>query len=473
MVFGQRLRHTRRERGLTLDDLGNLVGRPAPLLSMLENGKREPNLSLLNELARALEVTPATLLDPTPPSHRAELEIALEQIQHDPLYQDLGLPHLRAGTRLPDAAIDHILALFDELKRRSQVRAATPEEARKENSALRLMQRSRGNYFEEIEAQAAESVRAAGYVGQGALSQRNLLNLAAHFGFSIHSASDVPHSVRSITDLRNHRIFIPQRNALRTRAARSVILQTLGHFTLGHADPAGFGDFLRQRLEANYYAGAVLVPQSAAAPFLRDAKKDRDLSVEDLKERFYVSYEMAAHRFTNLATECLDLTVHMVRSDEDGTIWKAYENDGIPFPVDPDGAIEGQQVCRQWGTRRVFQSEDKFSIHYQYTDTPAGTFWSSTHVEADREPLHAVTVGTTFAQAKWFRGNDTNNRATSQCPDGDCCRRPSGELAARWEGLAWPSARPHSHVLAALPAGTFPGVDLTEVFEFLDRHPVS
>ena len=28
----------------------------------------------------------------------------------------------------------------------------------------------------------------------------------------------------------------------------------------------------------------------------------------------------------------------------------------------------------------------------------------------------------------------------------------------------------HSHVLAALPRGTFPGVDDGEVFRFLERH---
>jgi hypothetical protein len=28
----------------------------------------------------------------------------------------------------------------------------------------------------------------------------------------------------------------------------------------------------------------------------------------------------------------------------------------------------------------------------------------------------------------------------------------------------------HSHLLAALPPGTFPGVDDTDVYTFLDRH---
>jgi hypothetical protein len=36
--------------------------------------------------------------------------------------------------------------------------------------------------------------------------------------------------------------------------------------------------------------------------------------------------------------------------------------------------------------------------------------------------------------------------------------------------MAWPSARAHSHILSALPTGSFPGVDETDVYEFLERH---
>ena len=41
-MFGQRLRHIRRARGLTLAELGERVGRAPSALSLLENGRREP-----------------------------------------------------------------------------------------------------------------------------------------------------------------------------------------------------------------------------------------------------------------------------------------------------------------------------------------------------------------------------------------------------------------------------------------------
>ena len=47
-------------------------------------------------------------------------------------------------------------------------------------------------------------------------------------------------------------------------------------------------------------------------------------------------------------------------------------------------------------------------------------------------------------------------------------QRPASPLGGRWQQS--PSARAHSHILSALPTGSFPGVDETEVYEFLDRH---
>jgi predicted transcriptional regulator/transcriptional regulator with XRE-family HTH domain len=469
LVLGQHLRHLRRARGLTLDALGALVGKPAPFLSQVETGKREPKLSLLDALASALGTTVTELLEPEPPSRRSQLEIGVERAQSEPLYQSLRLPYLKPSSRVPDDVLEHLLSLYRQLASRTQVQAASPEGARKANAEMRHAMRERDNYFPEIEGLARDALEAVAWDGNRALSERTLLDLAGHFGFTLQRVRDLPAQTRQVTDLEHRVIYIPQRNAMSTRDARSVILQTLGHFALGHEDPTGYGDYLRQRVEANYFAGAVLAPEEAVVPFLQEAKARRDLSVEDLKEVCYISYEMAAHRFTNLATRHLGVKVHFLRADEAGVIWKAYENDGVPFPTDSDGAIEGQRACRQSGTRQAFHADDVFDIHYQLTETVDGTFWSATHLEADRPEHDAITVGVRESDARWFRGGNTRNRTVSRCPDGPCCREPVGELANRWAGHVWPSPRQHSHVWSAFPIGAFPGVDLNEVYEFLDR----
>ena len=467
-VFGQRLRHARRARGLTLAQLGERVGRAPSALSLIENGRREPKLSLIEALAAALSVPPEELLRRQPPNRRAQLEIALEEAQRDPAFRDLGLPHLRVGARVPSDAIEHLVALHAELRKQRAKPTATPEEAREANAVLRSMMRERGNYFPEIENEAASALAAVGYAG-GALSQGMLLSVVRHHEFSVRYVGDLPRSVRSVTDLRNRRIYLKQ-ESMGMHTPRTILLQTLGHFVLGHSAPLDFADFLRQRVEANYFAAAVLVPQTQATAFLREAAKARNLSVEDLRDVFSVSYEMAAHRFTNLATHHLGLPCHFVKNDESGIIYKAYENDGVIFPADPTGAIEGQRMCRQWSGRQVFAAEDRFSPHYQYSDTPSGTYWCAAFVDASRERGFAITLGVPFEHSRWFRGRETLTRRTSACPDGECCQRPPAGLAARWEGWAWPSARAHSHVLSALPTGSFPGVDDADVFAFLERH---
>lgn len=469
MMFGRRVRHQRKQRGLTLDDLGEQVGKPAPYLSLLENGKKEPKLGLMNDLAAALGVEVADLMSVEPPSRRDELEIAVEKAQRDQAYRDLGLPYLKPTSRISDVALEHVVRLYGELRGRDAAAPFTRDEARAANAELRAEMTQRGNYFAEIEALATEAVSAIDYSGQGAMSKGDLNALARHFGFKVIRTSEVPASVRSVTDTRNGRIFVHGRDNFDSKQSRSVILQTLGHFALDHPDPKDFGEFLRQRVEANYFAGAVLMPETAAVPFIKEAKAERNLSVEDLKDRFFVSYEMAGHRFTNLATRHLDLRTHFVRSDDQGIIWKAYANNGVPFPQNSAGAIEGQRLCREWGTRQAFFSDTRYTIHYQYTDTSAGSFWCATFVESDKEQVAAITVGARFEDAKWFRGWNTERKSVSNCPNGQCCRQVSETMAEHWNGYAWASVRPNSHVLAAMPVETIPGVDMVEIYEFLDR----
>ncbi|MYJ80258.1 MAG: helix-turn-helix transcriptional regulator [Acidimicrobiaceae bacterium] len=73
LVLGRRLRHVRRARGLTLAGLAERTGRPPAYLSRLENGRVEPRLGVLSDLAEALDTTTADLLEDAPPDRRAEL----------------------------------------------------------------------------------------------------------------------------------------------------------------------------------------------------------------------------------------------------------------------------------------------------------------------------------------------------------------------------------------------------------------
>lgn len=467
LTVGRRIRAARVERGWSLQQLADAVGKAISQVSLIENGKRELRVGELRQLATIFDLSVDELLDPTPPNRRAELEIALTHAQEGVLYRSLGLPELPVRKSLSDEAIETILRLHDELVRIHNDRAATPEEARRVNGEIRAEQRAAGNYYPQLEATARELLAAIDHT-RGPVSQRGVAELAAHLGFTLHYVGDLPHSTRSITDAANHRIYLPVRPS--SSDPRSTVLQALAAAVLGKREPRDYGELLRQRVETNYLAAAILIPEASAVTLLREAKQARALSVEDLRDEFSVSYEVAAHRFSNLATRHLEIPVHFLKVHSSGAILKAYENDDVQFPSDPLGTVEGQLVCKEWSARQVFRVEDRMSPYYQYTDKPVGTYWCTSRIEASAAGEFSISVGTRFADARWFRGRETRNRRNSRCPDTGCCREPEAALAAKWADAAWPSARLKSSLLAAMPTGTFTGIDRVAVLEFLERH---
>jgi predicted transcriptional regulator/transcriptional regulator with XRE-family HTH domain len=469
LTLGRRIRHYRTDRGMTLDRLGSLTGTTASQLSLVENGHREPRLSLLGAVASALDVGVADLLSVEPPSRRAALEIALEQAQRSGVYAGLGLPTVRPSKALPTEALEALVGLHTELARRADAAIATPEEARRANTALRRWMRERDNHLPEIEAAAEETLRTGGYTS-GALTHRSVARMAEHLGFTLIHVDDLPHSTRTVTDLTTGRIYLPPASIPGGHGLRSLALQAIAHRVLRHERPRDYADFLRQRVEINYFAAACLLPRGTAVAFLTEAKKAKDLAVEDFRDAFGVTHETAAQRMTNLLTSHLDLRVHFMRVGDDGAVYKGYENDGIPFPTDGTGAIEGQLVCRQWPARRAFTRRDRTTEYHQYTDTPAGTYWDSTQTGTASSGAFSISVGVPFTAAKWFRGRETATRTRSTCPDPTCCRQAEPALAARWAPHAWPSAAVHAQILAPLPSGTFPGVDESAVYRFLEDH---
>lgn len=469
LVFGRRLRHHRKQAGLTLAQLGEKVGRPAPFLSMLENGRRSPKPEHVDALAAALDIAAGSLTHDDAPTVRAELEIELERAQQDPRFNHLDLPYLRPSPTMSDELLAHLVGLYRAVGHDGTypLDEAKPD-LRRANAAVGAWMRGHNGYLSDLEAVATGILATVGHSGDGPLSSRVLLDIAGHLGFTIEAVDDMVPGVRSITDDLTGRIYIAQRNELRTRQARKAVLQTLARKLLSHGPPSGAENFLRQRVETAYLAAAILVPESAAVPRLRQARDRRDLTPEDIKENFYVSYEMASWRFVNLATERLGMVSHLAVVGEDGRVVKGYANDGVPFRADSAGGIEGQPACRRWGAVAVFDSVDKFDEHAQYTDTSNGTYLCVTHLEPDRP--FAVTVGVPFESAQWFRNRQTDRRNRSTCPDSDCCQAPTGAQLSRWNGKVEVSVRNQDRILGALATGLYPPEQDRRVYDLVEKH---
>ena len=454
---------------MTLDLLGEKIGLSGSQLSIIENGKREPKIGLVTLLAEALGVSVATLLEAGAPDERSAKEIELAEMQNSTLAARLGIPPTRITKSLSDETLDALLSLHREILRRETNAIATPEEARRANTELRATMREINNYRPDLELIGQDLADQVGHEA-GALTHREVSQMAEKLGLAILYVGDLPESARSITDWKNGRIYLPPASIPGGHGLRSMAIQAMAHRMLGHENPTSYIEFLTQRLEVNYVAAATIMPRRQALEFLSKAKADRNIAVEDFRDAFGVTHEFASMRFTNLATSHLEIPVHFLRIGAEGGVIKAYENDGLPLPTDVSGAVEGQRLCRKWSARVALERTNRTTEYHQYTDTPAGTFWESTQTGAGVDGPFSITVGVPFEHSKWFRGRDTAERVTSTCPDPECCVLPPVSLAEKWEGESWTSSAIHSQVYTPLARGVVPGVDDREVFEFLERH---
>ncbi|MGK4422261.1 hypothetical protein ACSLVQ_28840, partial [Klebsiella pneumoniae] len=83
-----------------------------------------------------------------------------------------------------DETIEAVLGLHRELQRRERETIASPEEARRANTELRLRMRAVDNHLPDIEKLAEKQLRAAGHTS-GALTHRTVSVMAEQLGFEL------------------------------------------------------------------------------------------------------------------------------------------------------------------------------------------------------------------------------------------------------------------------------------------------
>ncbi len=101
--FGNRLRETRLGAGLSQSELEELSGIPKARLSRYENGHVEPSIQTLARLARALNVSEASLLG----DRRAVMEDFFKTLEE----RGVTLTSKEQGSRLALAVADMVQAL--------------------------------------------------------------------------------------------------------------------------------------------------------------------------------------------------------------------------------------------------------------------------------------------------------------------------------------------------------------------------
>ena len=62
MNFSDTLAKSREHRKMSKKDLANKIGKSASYITLLEQGKREPNFSLVDDLCKALDIPPSVFM---------------------------------------------------------------------------------------------------------------------------------------------------------------------------------------------------------------------------------------------------------------------------------------------------------------------------------------------------------------------------------------------------------------------------
>jgi len=162
------------------------------------------------------------------------------------------------------------------------------------------------------------------------------------------------------------------------------------------------------------------------------------------------------------------IPVHFTRVHENGIVYKAYENDGVRFPADVTGAIEGQPSAAGGRPARSSARRPVFVVLPVHRHVRGHILVHGPHrVDPLRRVL--VTVGTPFEHARWFRAATPPGVRCPAAPTPTVAGAPPPTWSAAGRAAPGRAARVHSHLLAALPPGTFPGVDAQDVYEFLER----
>ena len=432
LTIGRRIRQLRTERGMTLDELAAAVDRAPSQLSMIENGRREPKLTLLRTIARALGTTLDALLESEPLDERATLEIALERAMRGQTFQALGIPPFRIGKTVPTEALKTMLALQGEIERLRDERAATPEEARRANVALRradahaeqLLPRARGAGARAPRARSTTpAVRSRS--GQHPTSPR-------HLGFTLHYVPDLPQTTRSVADIKNGRLYLSSRLTSKGDP-RTAVLQALSSRMLGHREPTELRrvppparrDELPHRCAADPRGARGAVPAGGEG---RPGDLDRGPArcvlgvVRDGRAPLHEPRDGASRHPGALPQGA------RVGHDHEGVRERRRE-----LPDRSARGDRGADVLPPVDRRGSSSTTTTTSTRTTSTPTPATARTGAPPASSSRARARTRSaVGVRFDDTKWFLGRDTPNRGVSKHSVEVCCRRAPAELEAAW-----------------------------------------
>jgi len=197
-------------------------------------------------------------------------------------------------------------------------------------------------YKPRIEATARTLREIYGLGETKTVSLKKLEKIANAFKFRVHPTDDLPDEKRGMLirivagDRKSAKQGIFIRKSLKLNQARFVLCHEIGHHILEHT-PITINEalerknfnfyrtYLRNELEANYFAGALLIDEKL---FRRDIESCEN-SLEELAVEYGVTYETVVHRYFEVANET---RMHFMKVNQSREIIKRYSRSNKYIP---------------------------------------------------------------------------------------------------------------------------------------------
>ncbi len=368
-ILGLKVKRRRQELGLGLKDVALKAGLSVSYLSEIEKARKYPKPDKLLRLASALDLGFDALV-----SLKLEGELGpVESLVRSRFLQDF--PFEMFGLRAEDL-LDLVSGDPDRAAAlvRTVAEVGQTYDVRVEHflsAAMRSLQQMRGNYFEEIEAAAANFAAEQGWNDSTIVSEDMLRGLLERrYGYRIDAerlaAEPALSALRSVrVEEGDPNFFVNGRLVPAQRAF--AFGRELGYIALGveerstTSSPVAVISFEQviNDFRAAYFAGALLMPRARFANeleiFFRRDTWSADAALA-LLAGYPVTPETFLYRLTQIAPGCLGLgELYFMRfAHETGsghfTLTKNLNMSRVPVP---HGVGLNEHYCRRWQSLRL------------------------------------------------------------------------------------------------------------------------
>jgi predicted transcriptional regulator/transcriptional regulator with XRE-family HTH domain len=366
IYIGPRVRHLRRDLGLTQLDMAQDLGISPSYIALIERNQRPLTADLLLRLAKIYDLDIAEFATDDSEQYAARLQAALK----DPLFADLDLPSLQnadIATNYP--GVTEAFLRLHTAYRKEQLELAD-RQAEGNGDALsidpalevRNFLGARRNSFPVLD-DAAEAM--AGRVAESG-SLESYLSEAHGLRLRL-LPSDL--MIGWIRRFEKHRDELALDQSLdassrQFQIALQAVYLELGGEIAGCVEGESFttenAARLAERALANYAAAALLMPYGEFARSVEALRYD----VEALGRKFGTSFEQTAHRMTTLQKPGQEkIPFFFIRVDAAGNVSKRLDGAGFPFARHGGG-------CPLWAVHNVFTTPRRITT--QWIELPDG-----------------------------------------------------------------------------------------------------